>query len=1169
MPRSLHIAGTRMIEGIECPVLESPDFEGMAEINASYVDYGGHLSHTFSGVRWCIDPKTFVLLRAEGIAPLDFYSDRSLFGNAVWEFPEGYYRTAEGFAPRKMICSRPDRNFGTRLEITFQIVEGGQWFLKGTETYADGRLTHRSDITELSFNPIDPRVFDLKAAGYDVSESTGTGSISGTVIDHDTRLPISDARVRLVCDPQTTRISDFAETSSGIDGSFQFTGLPDNYYTVAASKDGYVSVGGGFGVVDDPSRPNREKETCETVHLEESASKTGLTLALASPRTVRGRVIRADNGEAVPDAEVTRTAASGGRADANREIWSAGLAPDWTWKKRTVQTDKDGWFQFDNLSACEHGFVAGAEGFCEPYGVELALRTYRGSLPCVKVVDLSSAKSKDDIVLELFPGGLIEGHVLDPNSKPVSDAVICWDERKVKSQSDGAYKFTRLPTTGHPAGKKGLTLVAYASGFVETKVGPVLLPDSNPVIKDIVLGVGGSIAGRVNDASGTPIVGARVFCPVIGYISIDGRIFLDLTGQKPDKNLVKTDEEGGFRSATPLKAGKYTVVAAMDGYQPEASEEIEVVDGQCTEVNICLKEVGAIAGIVVDSTDSPLESIQVSIEEVAKSKERLEEIRNYPITRSIGIIPGVRTGSDGRFSFAMLQDSAYDLKATRSKLGSKLDQQVTVENVEPGQTDLVIRFGELQEKPKLAGTVVDAQTLQPIREFTIALSGELDNSWSEGWPEAQAFLHGKTIKDASGVFLIENLPTRKYEFVVFAPGYAARAVGPFDLKPAEIKTTYVPLRKEGRMVGRVYAEGPPRNYNSLYLKFFPQSTADLRPQNQVHLPDRYTGVKFELNPDGAFSFSHIPQGSYNLMLHADWGTASVTCVSVTEGVTTQLGAVRLEPTPYRPHNPIPFILKKPDGSPWADTKYKVLWPPFNDSMRGRSTDAEGRAKAEHYSPGDSVFLEIGDSPRALYPLSSDVPENVIVHPDIQSGGVLKGIVMSRGMPVIGKKIKFFPKADTDPFLLWESTTNLLGRFSITNVPSGDYYVFLRAEDAENPDTPFRILDVSIGDAEEKFMRISLEGATLSGRVVDRWGQPANGAFVQIGLPFALNHKTQCAVKYGPRRSTQANEYGVFSFSDVQPGRYEIWSSRYSIGVSKKQSVEVGEENITNARLVLE
>ncbi len=198
-----------------------------------------------------------------------------------------------------------------------------------------------------------------------------------------------------------------------------------------------------------------------------------------------------------------------------------------------------------------------------------------------------------------------------------------------------------------------------------------------------------------------------------------------------------------------------------------------------------------------------------------------------------------------------------------------------------------------------------------------------------------------------------------------------------------------------------------------------------------------------------------------------------------------------------------------------------------------------------------------------------ISENVIVHPDIQGSGVLKGIVMNRGMAVIGKKIKFFSKADTDPFLLWGSTTNLLGRFSIANIPPGDYCVYLGAEDRKKPDTPFHILDTSIGDGEEKFIRIPLEGATLSGRVVDRWGQPANGAFVQIGLPFEQNLKTQYAMKFGPRRSTQANEYGVFSFGDVQPGRYEIWSSRYSSGVSKKRSVEVGQENITDACLVLE
>ncbi|HXK95126.1 MAG TPA: hypothetical protein PKV38_15745, partial [bacterium] len=40
------------------------------------------------------------------------------------------------------------------------------------------------------------------------------------------------------------------------------------------------------------------------------------------------------------------------------------------------------------------------------------------------------------------------------------------------------------------------------------------------------------------------------------------------------------------------------------------------------------------------------------------------------------------------------------------------------------------------------------------------------------------------------------------------------------------------------------------------------------------------------------------------------------------------------------------------------------------------------------------------------------------------------------------------------------------------------------------------------------------------------------------------------------RSGQADEFGQYRFAGLQTGQYELWASRYSIGISPVQTIEV-------------
>ncbi|MFH1742114.1 MAG: carboxypeptidase-like regulatory domain-containing protein, partial [bacterium] len=557
------------------------------------------------------------------------------------------------------------------------------------------------------------------------------------------------------------------------------------------------------------------------------------------------------------------------------------------------------------------------------------------------------------------------------------------------------------------------------------------------------------------------------------------------------------------------------------------------------------------------------------------------------IDYAMRVMPLFPTKGDGKFAFRQLQDTAYNLTAFRSAPTEKADQIVKVESVRPGETDIVIRFDEFEEKPVLRGRVIDAETQSLIPEFTIGYFGRMEFAWpSDDWMEAnQDLQRGKTISDASGSFIIENLAATRCEFVVSAPGYAARAIGPFDLKPAEEKELIVPLRKEGIIVGRVFSSRPPRKYE-LSHHFSIHRNSDLSLGEFTGFGT--LGVQFESMPDGSFAFRNVPTGFYDISISDAFGKiASATCVSVTECETTRLGALRLKGfKEVQPPDRITIVLKKPDGSPWAHTKFNIRWSPQGNYDRGIETNADGKSTVDTLSWEDSILIEIGESPRALYEVNARRLESVIVHPEIKGDGVLKGVVLVRGMPVIGRRVRLISHPDSDPFLFFQTTSNLLGRFTIENIPPGDYHAiicgedsyqtgsigeyeaFMRGEQFSGPDSDFRMVDVSIGVGKEEFIRIPLEGVSLSGQVVDRNGCPANGAYVQIGLPFKHNQKTRCSVFFGPARSTQADEYGRFSFSNLQAGKYEIWASRYSIGVSEKGWVEVGEENVVGVRIVL-
>ncbi len=1161
-PPSLHVVGRRSLDGRDVLLIEAPEFGGNS---GAGIDVEGTIRTTVEGVRWYVDPESYLLVREEGLAPPERREFTENEVNSVWQFPEGFYETSAGPAPKKVVWEAEQMNQNRRMEFDFQLVDGQVWLADKAKSYVNGDLVYTGEIENVSTGPIDLSKFDLAAAGVEISDPTeGAGSIAGRVLDLDSKMPIWGADVRLRSHPRQSSKTDWGEMQTGPDGVFEFNKLPALPYYVIAERSGFVGAsetGESGGYLEDENI-DLLTQAVQAVMLKDESREDDVTLFLAKARTLTGRVVEGDSDKPIPDADVTC-----GIADARYRQSDEGI--------HTTRTDENGEFEFTGLSAREHVVGAQADGYFSPLDHTFmqisAMKGQEKNYDCVELVDLSSNRSVDDVVLRLNSTGTIQGKVLSPDGNPVPNAVLGWNSPFPLDRTDstGAYKITGLPTTKEKTGEKGVRLIADATGYLETMVGPIPIPqNAGPITKDITLKAGGTVQGFIKDKAGEPIPGANVsfqkqqegmgmYGMGMGYgMGMMGMLGMGSSGHTPPTS----DKDGRFESH-PLYAGTYTVKAATDGYQPGQAPDVEVKEGETTEVTIELDSIPPIAGVVLGPTGQTL--VGVALRLTKEEKPDPLEMRTQKQPPASFYVPEIRTATDGRFSFKQLESAKYKLTAKRDAQRGMVDQEVEIQDLMPGRTDLEVRFEEpFKVRPVLKGRVVDAETKQPIKNFKISLFGNMVDIVSRISDESLSDLtyRGIDFSDADGRFVLENLPPDKLEFIISAAGYAARAIGPFDLQPEQVKEVTVRLEKEGIISGRVYSPDLPKNLQMTPM-FLNRRTADVKAHlfHNLWLYPLNGGMEFESEKDGRFTIRRVPTGVFDIYLQAGSDKmASATSVCATQGMHTDIGTLALQgPEEMGRPKSVTLDIRKPEGLPWPEKKFDIYWTPENVS-KDRKTDSEGRYTTgiKSRQPGTPIVIAVGESPQTLYEWYPEDTNRKIVYTEPKGEGIVSGVLLTKGKPLVAKPIKLVSKTGTDPYYYLETKTNLLGRFKFTDVPDGEYYLLLRED---NRDSVFRMRQITVDTGKSEFIKISLEGVSLPGQVFDKHSVPVSGAHVQIGFPFKHTSKTQAALGAGPARSTRTDEDGRFSFSNLQPGTYEIWASRYSIGISEKQTIQIGEK----------
>jgi RNA polymerase sigma-70 factor (ECF subfamily) len=369
-------------------------------------------------------------------------------------------------------------------------------------------------------------------------------AVRGVVVDEDGN-PVPGAVV-FVREPSGSHLpraggerDGSASAQTAPDGSFELAGTPGSGVRVRAP--GYVQIERGDAAY--PTYPSRTE---------------GGRVVLHRGPTLRVRVVEASSGRPVAGARV-RAYTAGGYL-----LHSAGDVNE-------ARSDADGWAPLTVPPGPVHALVD-AEGFaqCVRWGVE---------------VPAAGAETE----LRLFRGGTVRGVVLDPAGRPVARATVGLIRAprvgEVRTAAeDGTFAFTSVPPREDPelsGVARSIAVLVVTTSEHDRQYRALEPPPEGGVVEAVVrLDAASSLEGRVVDAGGVPVQGARVYFEI--QEGRDGWGWL-----ARHRHPLLTDGAGAFRTP-PLPPGTVRLWAPpgdADGepartVQLPTDERVELVAGE-------------------------------------------------------------------------------------------------------------------------------------------------------------------------------------------------------------------------------------------------------------------------------------------------------------------------------------------------------------------------------------------------------------------------------------------------------------------------------------------------------------------------------------------------------------------------------------------------------------
>ena len=1187
---NLHLLPPVTVNGIETIVLEcafSFRIKGIPRDLQSLFELS-----SYNLAKLYIDPATCTPVQEEWT----FGSFDSVISGklpVIIEYPDGFYHTPMGYAPKRTL-EKNNKYASAPWKISeYTLVENRVWMLEHTIINHSSRHNGADIyIKNVSLDPVDPSLFQMNPSDFEIHSATeGTRTITGQVVHTGAHVPVSGAKVVLQLEKLKSQKELKQECLTGADGAFRFERLPEGKYLLYAEKSGMAASqsryqdrefwGNSFAT------DQMEDKTYAIVDLEKEDQN--IDLPLGEDQTLQGKVIKDENEEPV----------------ANATIYV--IYQPKTFKK--IQTGADGKFQIEKVPPKPVMIAAEAEGYarssgaslCKHYSLseitrEFFLQQYMMDIGIsnskykdIQVVSLDTKPAPGEIVLRLEPEYKISGKVTDYHGNPVKEAyVYCYPfmDRMDKTDAEGRFAFTEFSHA-----KEEIYLSVAAEGYVQSLSGPLTF--SQPELKqDILLGKGGILKGTIVDEEQNPLPGIALSLNLQHVESASpSAIFANTASSNlpeignPGQNDPPVSLEDGTIHSKALVPGKYFIKAVTDGYQPFQKQDVVIENEKETVIEILMKRSAKISGKVLSPTGEPVSNITVTLNRNMTEKEKSQNAGMYgmmgmgigmdippadpdakPIPQGIQV-QHVSSDKEGKFSFDKILPDTYFLQAERHAK-DMLPQGEFLEDIHPGEENAVIQFKEPFKKlPIIRGTVVDRSTGDKIPVFKAEMDGDLGmgmmmpfKSNLYGTNPGYSFVSGVINNPSNGLFTSLPLSFRSCRILVTAPGYAYTMQGSWAVKPEEIVETFFPLRKEGIIKGRLLnRKTGDKNQPELTLHWI-TNPAD----NFIYTEDVRSLLKTAFSADGFFQINNVPAGHYRILQSpsAEWQS-----FAVKEENTADIGTVVLPDWDYREM----FKLKIESASLSFNQGSEFSLPPIWGSQ---FQDQMAVIPAWIHSVTREIPLKLDAGKNGM--IVNVNPSSLIQSAsfEIPSGTAkLTGTAGDGSDKKTNWSIKLISDLSKSPVYFYKTECGKdINRFSFTNLPEGKYLAICRESQSFIKPVvkkTFRCQEISVWNGKDNFVALRFgNGKSVEGVVVNENNEPVADANVQLRLDYPISGSSRFADDLCLDTPLKTDSNGHFAISDIQPGTYKIWAWYYTAGTGSTQTIEIDKNDIKGMKFVL-
>jgi hypothetical protein len=739
---------------------------------------------------------------------------------------------------------------------------------------------------------------------------------------------------------------------------------------------------------------------------------------------------------------------------------------------------------------------------------------------------VASIDGRSSVALALTPAASITGTVTSEDGKPIAGARVrlpraggpmamlmrnpgasLLGEQGARTRTDGSYRLKQLPAS------RSVTVEASKEGFAAARKHGLALKAGETVRSvNLTLPRGLEARGQVINAAGEPVAGAEVRISPAERGGEEGGIRIVTRMMRRDKPDAVTGRDGSF-AVSGLEEGDVTAAVSHPDFAEKSFSGLSVKSKEKNEWPPFALATGAsITGFVRDAQGAPIVGANVG---------------------AFGEGSGMRESSSDLDGSFRIQGLGADRPVM---LNARADGYAWVQkSVTPPAEGVVIT---LKTSGIVRGRVEEADTKRPVTDFSVGSfpmrGGGGFMIRMGGGPQEKAF------QSADGSFELAEVPPGRWSIRASAPGYRSAEVSPVEVAEGETKEgIVVSLKKGGALSGRVL--DPRRGTGVANASVTWQEPSPGAPGRQAAaLMARLSGSEnaTTTDADGRFQLDGLPEGKITLTAsHADFLDASKEVDADVRDVEITLSTGgTLAGTVVGRDGRSPVVGASVALSALGDTMFG-----FGGTEPAR-TDGAGNFLFEHLAAGRyrvSASAAAGQAP----------PKEVVLTEGQRLDGVL--LAMATGTTVKGT-VAGLPAGSLGGVRIsagardysGSATTDESGRFLLRDVPPGSLRIVASTAMLSGRNV-VKNFEVPEGASELPVEIVFETGSRLSGRIT-RGDRPVASAFV--------NASPDPPSPTGSRASAQTDDDGRYVLEGLTDGSYQLFVSGQ--GVSYRKSLEV-------------